>query len=145
MNKFTCSLGLVFLIANIFTMFCVDKCDNKQKFMDMLSEEQKKKYNKIICERRRIYFMGYSFGLFVSIISIFNETNNLKRVCMSGAITMIISYLFYILYPKSDYMILHLNDKKKRKVWLDIYKQMQKRYHYGLLFGIFSVILLSIN
>ena len=101
--------------------------------------------NKIICERRRIYYTGHLVGLFVSIIAIFNEKNNLNRACMSGAITMIISYLFYILHPKSDYIILHLNNEKKRKLWLDIYKQMQKRYHYGLLFGIFSVILLSIN
>ena len=41
--------------------------------------------------------------------------NKISLICFVGAITFVTNYLFYILFPKSDYMLLHLNDKNKYK------------------------------
>nr|QFG74679.1 MAG: hypothetical protein [Megaviridae environmental sample] len=145
MNNFCNTIGIVFLIANFYTILTVDNSNKKKKFVDLLSDHQKEIYDQIILERQMIYIGSYIIGFIISYCITTNLNSNLSRVCSSSSITFVIVYLIYTLYPKSDYMILHLNDKNKRKAWLDLYIYMQKKYHYGLLFGILTVIILSIK
>ena len=51
-------------------------------------------------------------------------------------IYFVTQYLVYSLHPKSNWMLLHLKDKKQRKMWLDNYRTMKMKWHFGLLFGI---------
>ena len=53
------------------------------------------------------------------------------------------NYLYYMLKPKSDWMILYLNDPKQRELWLDIYKTMKQKFHLGFLFGLVAVMMFS--
>jgi uncharacterized membrane protein YkgB len=48
-----------------------------------------------------------------------------------------------MLSPKTDYMILHLNEENQRKEWLKINKTMQFKYHIGLLLGIVASMVLA--
>lgn len=139
----SCAVFFAFFFGMVFT---VKSCSNdsiKKKFMDMLSEEQKEKYEKIIEERRDIYSKGYVIGLTVAILLTMNMKSSMNRMCVGGAISLTINYFYYILHKKSDYMVLHLDNKEKRVEWLKIYKTMQQRYHLGLLFGILSVLALE--
>ena len=68
---------------------------------------------------------------------------NTGLVCIVGAITLLCNYLFYIIHPKSDYMVLHLDSKGQREAWLDIYRHMQLKYHMGLVFGIIAAMLFA--
>ena len=68
----------------------------------------------------------------------------MSNVCIIITITLVTNYLFYILYPKKDYMILHLKNKEQIEEWLDIYKYMQFRYHLGFVLGIVALIFASI-
>ena len=145
----TCFIAFVFLIANIYTILsCTSNSKLKQDFIDVLNEDQKIIYKNIIIERRNIYYFGYILGLIISlIVVILNKKlfkirlNNISLVCLVGSITFITNYLFYILYPKSDYMLLHLNDKKQIGEWLNIYKKMQFKFHLGFIFGIIAVMI----
>lgn len=144
-----CGIALVFLIANIFSIF---SCNNKLKveFRETLSSEQNKIYEKIINERKWIYYTGYLLGIFLSILVVaffkkLLKLSKMSNVCIITSITFVTNYLFYILYPKSDYMILHLENKKQIKEWLDIYKFMQFRYHLGFVLGILALIFASIS
>ena len=47
-----------------------------------------------------------------------------------------------MIYPKSDYMILHLDKKEQRKEWLDIYRKMQLKCHIGFVCGIIAAMLM---
>jgi len=67
--------------------------------------------------------------------------NKMSLICFVGAITFVTNYLFYILYPKSDYMLLHLNDKKQIQEWLNIYRTMQFKFHIGFVVGILAVMI----
>tara|TARA_B100001142_G_scaffold269979_1_gene275866 strand:- start:304 stop:552 length:249 start_codon:yes stop_codon:yes gene_type:complete len=69
------------------------------------------------------------------------KTNSLYNACLAGAITFLTEYFFYILHPKSDYMINHLHKEKQRKEWLNIYRTMQVNYHIGLVVGIVGVMI----
>ena len=146
----TCFIALIFLIANIFTIISCVNDDYKQNFKNTLSSEQQITYENIILERRNIYYMGYVVGLVLSLVGILISKNvlkirlnNLSLVCLVGAITFVTNYLFYILYPKSDFMLLHLSDKTQIRGWLEIYKKMQFKFHLGFVFGIIAVMIFS--
>ena len=140
-----CIIAVVFLIANIFTIVSCNSDNYKQNFKNLLTKQQNLIYEKITRERTIIYYSGYALGIILSILTIFIMTKIMKiklatisLVCIIGAITFTTNYLYYILYPKSDYMLLHLNDKKQIEGWLDIYKTMQFKFHLGFVFGIIA-------
>jgi hypothetical protein len=143
--KPTCLVSIVFLIANIFVMFNVDKNKLKNNFIELLNYQQQKLYESLIRERRNIYFQGYALGLALAILYLIylkhflgKRINNTLMICSVGFIVFITNYLYYILMKKSTYMIEHLNNKEQTKAWLDIYKTMQFKYHFGLLLGIIA-------
>ena len=62
----------------------------------------------------------------------------IPSMCIAAGITFLVNYLYYILSPKSDSMIIHLNKKDQRVEWQKIYRGMQFNYHMGLVFGIIA-------
>ena len=148
--KTTCFVSIVFLVANIFIMFNVDKDKLKNNFIKLLNHQQRELYESLIKQRRNIYFQGYALGLLLSLIYLFyvkqilgKRINNILLVCSVGFIVFITNYLYYILMKKSTYMIEHLNNKEQTKAWLDIYRTMQVKYHLGLLLGIIAAMLFA--
>lgn len=143
----TCIIAFVFLVANIYSILSCSNV-NKEDFYNVLTNIQKDKYTKIIEERRNIYYMGYGLGLILSLIVILinkkvfkSKLSNISIICIVGAVTFITNYLFYILCPKTDYMLMHLNDKKQIEEWLKIYKKMQFNFHIGFVFGIIAIMI----
>ena len=71
------------------------------------------------------------------------KISSTASVCLVGAITLATNYFYYILHPKSDYMILHLEEENQRLLWLSVYRNMQFKYHIGLLLGIVASMFLA--
>jgi len=153
--KKTCGVALVFLIANIYLMLNTDKYGLMKKYQDSLSPTQKQRYKNVVEERKNIsikgYVLGFTFSLILILMNYFkvgfmDGGKSLKipgMVCISGAITFLTQYIFYILSPKSDWMVLHLDTREQREEWLKVYRAMQFNYHMGLGVGIVAVIVLS--
>ena len=149
----SCMFASVFLIANIYTMFSCSNDNRKQEFKNTLTKEQQVLYEKIIDERKKIYYGGFLLGIVLSFIAVYfgnkllfsknSKSSTLPKICMIASITFVTNYLFYILYPKTDYMLLHLNDKTQIQGWLNIYKKMQFKFHLGFILGIVAVIIYS--
>jgi len=149
----SCMFASVFLIANIYTMFSCANDNHKAQFKNTLSQEQQVLYEKIIDERKKIYYGGFLLGIVLSFIAVYfgkkflfssnPKSSALPKICMVASITFVTNYLFYILYPKTDYMLLHLNDKTQIQGWLNIYKKMQFKFHLGFVLGIVAVIIYS--
>lgn len=145
----TCMVGAVFLIANIFTMVSCGNDIYKREFKRTLSAEQQAIYEKIINERRNIYYGGFVVGLILSILVLHfgmkykSNMPIIAKICVITSITFVVNYLFYILYPKTDYMLLHLDNKTQIEGWLAIYKKMQFKFHIGFVLGIISVMIFS--
>lgn len=141
-----CVVGLVFLIANIYLSIAADKTKNKQAFYDTLTPELKEKYESIIVERRNIYFTGYAYGLVLAFALLFANKYNSKKSKMSRTtnigmmvgVTLLTNYFYYMLSPKSDLMVTHLDKEEQRLAWQKIYKTMQFNYHVGLVLGIIA-------
>ena len=145
----TCSVAIVFLIANLYVTFTVDKTHMKDDFYKTLSKEDIARYEAIIKERRDIYLKGYGLGLVFSIIYLllnnyFMKGMSMKSlyntgvICIVGGITVLTNYFYYILAPKSDSMVIHLDKEEQRIEWMKINKKMTFKYHIGLLLGIIA-------
>lgn len=142
-----CSVAIIFLIANIFVMFT--SINKKQDFYNILDNKLIEKYEKIVIERRNIYYVGFFIGIILSILLLvflkYKKINisKISAVCIVGFVTFLFNYIYYILYPKTDYMILHLEHKKQREEWLKLNNDMKNRTHLGFGLGIISVMLFS--
>lgn len=148
--KSTCYVSIVLFIATIYLNLKVDKSKYTNDFIKSLSNPLKIEYKQRIDERKNIYFKGYALGLFLSgIVLIYNThiTNNpmskISSICLVGFITLVTSYLYYILSKKQKLMINILETNKQKKLWSKIYKDMQFNYHTGIVIGLLSVITFS--
>ena len=65
--------------------------------------------------------------------------SNTALVCTVIATAFVTNYFYYILHPKSDWMLDHLQNKQEIKAWLLMYREMQYNYHMGLVLGIVAV------
>ena len=125
-------LTVAFLLATLATTF-IDY-DIKKDLINQLTNEEIELYKKIKKERLLIYYQGLIFGIVLSILYfIINKDNNMF---IGITITFVVNYFYYILYPKSVYMIEVLNTKEENQAWLKIYRYMQYRYHLSFLLGL---------
>jgi glucan phosphoethanolaminetransferase (alkaline phosphatase superfamily) len=81
----------------------------------------------LVCCRK--YFIGSGRG-----------GGNAGALCMVAAVAFSVNYFYYILSPKSDWMVLHLTSGEETRAWLTVYRTMQYNYHVGLVLGILAVV-----
>ena len=146
----SCIIAGAFVISSIFVSLRVDKSTLKDPLFQLLSNENKQRYVNIANERKNIYLKGFGLGFIISIFALFVLNNNkmfkvnkLVNICFVLATSFSVNYFFYILHPKSDYMVLHLKDDEEKQAWLDIYKTMQFNYHLGFALGLVGMIFIG--
>jgi hypothetical protein len=142
----SCAISSIFIIGMIYMTLSIDKTTVSKKFMDTLDNAQQERYRSLVRERVQIYYGGYILGFLLSMGVIFMNMYNKKKMtslsimCLTGAISFLTTYFYYILSPKSDYMVKYLFKKDQREAWLDVYRTMQFHYHGGLALGLLAVI-----
>ncbi len=146
----TCFISILFVVANIFMMLSVNCKNTKMSLQKILDPKQLLIHEKIVMERRNIYFKGYILGIVLSILLIVvnksvlaKKMKNWSMICTVGAVTFTTNYLYYILSPKTTYMIQHLDNKQQINAWLKIYRTMQVKYHTGLVLGIVAIMIFA--
>ncbi len=142
----SCFAAVVFLIANLYVTFTADKTSGKDALYDTLDKKDIVRYEAIVKERRNIYLQGYGLGILIALVLLSlmdrRKMGKMALVCFAGGITLTVNYLYYMLKPKSDYMVLHLDKEDQRQAWLNINRHMQVKYHLGLVLGILAAMLL---
>ena len=139
-----CLIGSAFVGSMILTMLASKKSKRFNDFMLLLDEEQKQIYRSVIDERMSIYIQGMVLGIAVAIILVFNsKVSNSVKICMFITIALGINYFYYILSPKSTYMLEHVSSVEQTVAWLGIYKEMKLRCHIGAIMGIIGYILIG--
>jgi len=144
----TCGVAGVFLFSMVYMTFAVDKNYVKDDLMKMLTPELQEKYRHILKERRDIYLTGFVGGLIISLGTWMYLKNNYKMegfhsACYLIAMTYIFCYIYYTMTPKSDLLVVYLDDPAAREKWVEVYKYMQYNYHMSMLLGIVFVGLLG--
>jgi len=142
MNITICSVAVVFLLSSIFMMFLKDE-KLFTNFMNTLNKDQKKIYFKIIRERTMLYIGGMLLGLFLGFIYLSMNKNTNMNICAFIAIIFITQIVFYKIYPKSTYMLYHLDKQEQVSAWTDIYTYMKKIYMFSFILAIVSYILIG--
>jgi hypothetical protein len=130
-------ISAVFIIGMIYFYNRTDKSDYKEK----LSPNLQKRYDKIARERMLISVQGYVAGVILSLFIIFYKgiKNPYSLGCTVMATCFLTNYLYYILHPKSDWVLNHVETQEEVKAWLKMYREMQYNYHAGLALGIVAV------
>ena len=135
--KIECFIAIAFLVGSFYTM-TVDKSVFK-KFYRMLNGKQKKIYTNIRMDRLKIYIKGSMWGMLLSLgfkLAYGNSSDHVSMACAHSLIYSVTQYLYYSLHPKKDWMLNHLKKPKLIKLWLQKYRTMKGRWHFGLLMGI---------
>ena len=147
----SCALATIFVIGSIFMSNATQTNKTIQHYQSQLPSNLQNLYAKITEERKRIYYYGYALGLVLSAIVIYynNNTSRIKMtnttmVCVTITISFLTNYFYYMLSPKSTYMLQHINSPEQTKAWLKMYKTMQYYWHAGLVLGIVAVAFLAI-
>ena len=142
----SCLIAVVLLSGTIATMITSKTSPNFRKFNETLTLEQQKLYKNITMERLRIYIEGMILGLITGLFGLSllpKKVDNASKVCLFVIVCLMINMVYYRMYPKSNYMVKHLNTQEQKEAWLAIYKEMKYRHLFGMILGFGAYIVLG--
>jgi hypothetical protein len=139
-------ISAVFIIGMIYFYNMTDKSTIVKHYKEKLSSDLQKRYDKIAKERMTISYYGYALGVILSLIIIFYnlkikgaKMTTFALVCTVMATCFLTNYFYYMLSPKSDWMLNNMGNQEEVKAWLQMYREMSYNYHAGLALGIVAV------
>jgi hypothetical protein len=145
----TCSAATALIIATIYFHYASTKSKVVQEYKKQLPSGLQILYDKISAERLRLNYYGYFLGILLSLFIIYYNSRlklkltNVSLICLVIVVSFFTNYFYYILSPKTTYMLDHINSPEQTKAWLMMYRTMQYNYHFGILLGIIAVGLLA--
>ena len=146
----SCMISAVFIIGMIYFYNMTNKSEIVKHYKEKLPSGLQKRYENISEERKKISIHGYILGLVFSLFIIFynvklkgQRLNTISLVCTVMATCFLTNYFYYMLSPKSDWMLNHINNPEQVKAWLIMYREMSYNYHAGLALGIIGVGILA--
>jgi len=142
----SCIISAVFIIGMIYFYNLTDKSEIVKHYKSSLPNNLQKRYENISKERMTISYYGYVLGLLISLFIIFynlkikgSKMNTFSLVCTVMATCFLTNYFYYMLSPKSDWMLNHISNQEQVKAWLLMYREMSYNYHMGIALGIIAV------
>ena len=146
----SCMISAIFIIGMIYFYNMTGKSKIVKHYKSSLSSDLQNRYDKISKERMMISYQGYALGVILSLGIIFynlkikgTKLNNTSLVCTVIATAFVTNYFYYMLSPKTDWMLNHMNNQEEQRAWLLMYREMQYNYHMGLVVGIVGVGILA--
>ena len=116
--------------------------------MNSLDDEQKQKFGMIVKERTTIFKKSLGGALVLTLVLLFNlRIKNMslqKLICVSIVSSVFLMTLFYMIHPKSDYMVRHLKTQDQRDKWVKMKMDMGMKKYVGLGLGVFIYSLVNI-
>ena len=147
--KTECFLSAAFIGASIYMMISDKSTPEFKNMYNSLTKEKREAYNKIKKERLLIWVKASVIAIFVSILFAYYRSSSsgspFNISCLTTLIFYGVQYLVYMMHPKSDYMLNHVENNKQAKAWLSKYKTMQRKWHLGFILGIVGYYLLNIT
>lgn len=137
----SCMISAVFIIGMIYFYNRTDKSEIVKQYKGKMSPDLQQRYDRIARERMTISVQGYVAGVILSLLIIFYRgiKNPFSLVCIVMATCFLTNYFYYMLHPKSDWMLNHVGSQEEVQAWLQMYREMQYNYHTGLALGIIAV------
>lgn len=133
--------------------------EQTDQLRQVLSPELAAKYEAIVKERISHYIQGLILGMIIAYAVLYHvrTTGRFHRISLFFGITLFTTALYYLLMPKSDYMLNHLKTSptsgaalrvnfvraktaEENAAWLSVYKTMKFRYLIGFVLGALAAI-----
>ena len=140
-----CLLASGLFASMLYVMFNPNKTKIINSFIEILNPKQKNIDKQIIKERLNIYITGIIIGLIVGFIYLDMTKKSVVRTCVFTTLVLSITIIFYMMIPKTTYMVQHLKTTEQFNKWIDVYKEMQYRNYMGFILGIISYLILAHN
>lgn len=141
-----CLIGAALLGSMIMTMLVSKKSKPFVTFMSLLDDNQQQIYKSVIRERTNIYIQGLVIGVALALLITYHTGfKTVGNVCLFIVVSLGFNWAYYLLYPKTTYMLSHLSSGDQVKAWLAIYKEMKFRSYSGLLLGIVGYLLIAVG
>jgi uncharacterized protein YacL len=146
----SCLAATFFIVSTIYMQNVMEKSQVIQQYKKQLPTDLQNIYQRITEERQQINVYGYVLGLIISLVIILynyrlkqNKLATFSTICLVVTISFMTHYFYYMLSPKSTYMLEHIKSPEQTQAWLKMYKTMQYYYHSSLFLGLVAVILLA--
>ena len=146
----SCMISTMFIVGMIYFYNMTNKSEIVKHYKNSLPSDLQKRYDNISEERRNISIYGYILGLILSLFVVFynlkikgRSLNNFALVCIVMATCFVTNYFYYMLSPKTDWMLNHVSNQQQTRAWLLMYREMSYNYHAGLVLGILAVGILA--
>lgn len=141
-----CAIGTALVVATIFTSLVSKQDSVFQNYIRTLEPDQIVTLNHISDERMTLYIQGTILGvILVALLSVVGgkQLSPFTNGCAFVVIVLLTQYFYYILMPKSDWMLKHLRSQEQNVEWLNVYRHMSLRWHLGLVVGLLGFFLLG--
>lgn len=142
----SCAISAIFIIGMIYFYNATTNNKVVMHYKNKLPTHLQELYESISRERRNISIQGYILGFIISLAIIYynlkiktSKLTNTTMVCIVLSVSFITNYFYYMLSPKSKWMLDHINNREHIKAWLQMYRTMQYHYHLGLVLGLIGV------
>ena len=132
----TCMLSTVIIFWFVAGMLVNKKTPVFTNLINSLDDEQKQKFDMIVKERTNIFKKSLGCALVLTlmlIITLRNKNMSLQKlICVVIVSSVFWMTLFYMIHPKSDYMIRHLKTQDQRDKWVKMKMDMGMKNYVGL-------------
>jgi hypothetical protein len=139
-------ISAVFIIGMIYFYNRTEQSTIVKQYKNKLSMDLQQRYIRITNERRTISYQGYVLGVILSLfLVVYNlrikgvKMSTFPLVCTVMATCFLTNYFYYILHPKTDWMLTHMDTREEVQSWFQMYREMQYNYHAGVVFGMIAV------
>ena len=116
----TCVIGVTLLLSSVAMIFFKQDKDVFIQFSNLLDDEQKKIYHKIIIERVKAYVSGIIAGVVAGLINYYRNPKQSYALCTFIAIVYLVKLGVYYFYPKSPLMLYSLKTKEQTDSLLNL-------------------------
>ncbi len=131
-----CMITYMTITAHLFLiLYQITGTKEIKQMTKKFSEKQNKIYKDICRERMIHYSYGIIVGISLAYLYMLCVPNITNRFCTFVGISTIITQNFYLLMPKSKWMIKYLDNPQDRFNWNKLYKKFQYLSVYGNFIG----------
>ena len=138
-NKLTpifCLLAHTAVVSHLILLFYkLAGSPEIEEMKSKFSDHQKRIHKGIVTERRTHYMYGLLMGIAAAILYLSSFPNIAHPVCAYIGITTMIAQNFYLLMPKSKWMIDYLEHPQDIYSWNQVYKKFRYLSAYGNFLG----------
>ncbi len=138
-NKLTpvfCLLAHTAVVSHLMILFYkLAGSPEIQKMKSKFSDQQKRIHKEINTERRLHYLYGLLLGMAISIFYLGMYPNISHPICAYIGLSTMIAQNFYLLMPKSKWMIDYIEHPEDIYHWNQVYQKFRYLSAYGNFLG----------